>query len=89
MANGKMRHQAPLETNIEASATKRKAVYPQDFPSTIRTAGKPKDSVTGAVNHSTHPPIALWHQEDILKGCNYVFCKTKMALWKTLSMAFV
>lgn len=40
----------------------------------IRTVWK-LDSIIGAVNHSIDPHNVLWHQDDILKGCNYAFCR--------------
>lgn len=40
----------------------------------IKTVWKLKDDITGAVNLSADSHNILLHQDDILKGCNYIFC---------------
>lgn len=40
----------------------------------IKTVWKLKDDVIGAVILSADLQNILLHQDDVLKGCNYIFC---------------
>lgn len=71
MSNGKMRdlaHLRPMPWREIPGSSKFSRVA-------IKTVWKLKDSIIGAVNHSIDPHNIPWHQDDFLKGGNYVFCR--------------